>query len=332
MKGRRSYAWLFPLLIAMSLEGCGDDAGAGAVADDAGPVVSDAGSANDLRSDAGTAANVPADAGGLTSATDASQAVNSDAGRGRAATTCTETALLSNYSSDTACDLELGQTVRTKIVAPTKQQYFRLHVEPGVVYTVRGRAPGRVRETCGELQFYVRDPATPEELVLFFLDDAASIGDFKSKHSELELYARPSSSSVSCSYEVAVTPGSGRGLVQDAATFEPNDSENQAAPLELGRSVTAELSDFADPIDFYRFQAEAGKQYTLQVSGCGPYPWARAELVIGTGRQELVNIGQVGNDQRSAVLAPAASGTVMLSLKLSRTMPANACSYTVSVR
>lgn len=68
-------------------------------------------------------------------------------------------------------------------------------------------------------------------------------------------------------YQLAVYPASDNGLLQDADSFEPNNTASTAYYLGLQRTILSALAEGAlDHQDIYQVDVLAGETYTLEVS------------------------------------------------------------------
>lgn len=89
-------------------------------------------------------------------------------------------------------------------------------------------------------------------------------------------------------YDFVILPGTGRGLVQNAQTHEPNNSRSTYYPLTLGQKITSEflqpadVRDWDDLEDWYALPVEQGASYLLELSR--GYSLAR-ELTMTSGKQ-----------------------------------------------
>ena len=165
-----------------------------------------------------------------------------------------------------AAPISFNQTYRNKLAVGDAQDYYSLDVVKGETYTFS------IKNIKGQIAAVLYG-ATPDAQLL-----TKVIGENWSEHIEytatftgkITLQIKPNSGSAvgeDHPYELAVYQQLGKGLTHNAISYEPNENQYLAFPINIGSEFSSSLTnDVLDIADYYSFNAIAGESYTIQVT------------------------------------------------------------------
>ena len=179
-----------------------------------------------------------------------------------------------NNTIKTSTSIKVGETITTKLEMNEVFDYFGFEAVQGKTYTIevdnKGTSAGDLSYRVGtstSLDSYIKatDIAKSRKSVLSFTatDTGRTVVRFEGR-----VYWSNPGHYHNYDYSFRVLPSVEDGLIHDPITHEPNDAVALAYPVEIGESITSKLS--ADEFyDYFSFEAEAGKSYTIEVDNKG---------------------------------------------------------------